>query len=310
MDAKRFFKRLLLFGIPFIFTLPVVEYGLSKIPNSYNTKRAYLEMQLDSIEVISTGTSHAVFSIDPQYISRHCFNLGNVGQSIYYDNALLQMYLPRMPHLKEVIIPISYFSLNYRLSDSPESWRAYFYARVFGIPVRIRHFMDFLDYTYLKMYYPETVKYTLKFCKVNLAPNLTHAGFLIKDTIFTGFLDTTGVRITTERALSGEHSIDHTECLSDLENMVATLRKKGIKVTFITTPAMKEYRDICDQRLWQQNYEEINALCRKYNCDYRNYLDDARFVPADFNDYSHTNYMGAAKFSKILDQEIVSEIDK
>lgn len=291
-------------------TLPMVEYGLSRIPNSYNTKRKYLEAQLDSVEVVNTGSSHAVFSVDPRYLSRHAFNLANVGQSIYYDGALLQMYLDKMPRLKQVIIPISYFSLDYRLSDSPESWRAYFYARAYGIPVRIRRFMDFIDYTYLKMYYPETIRYTLKFCKVNLASNLTRGGFLVKDTVFSGFLDTTGVRITTERALSGAHTVDHDECLADLEKMVATLRSKGIKVTFVTTPAMKEYRDICDSRLWQQNYNAIRALCQKYQCTYKNYLNDDRFVRRDYSDYSHTNFLGAAKFSKIIDQDIISEIDK
>jgi hypothetical protein len=52
----------------------------------------------------------------------------------------------------------------------------------------------------------------------------------------------------------------------------------------------------------------MNDLCLKYNAEYFDYFKDSRFTKGDFYDNDHLNYIGAGKFSRILDQDIVSKI--
>lgn len=306
MDAKLFIKRLFYFLIPFILALPLVEYGLSTIPNSYNKKKEYLEKQLDSTEVIITGNSYSAFGIDPSYLSLHGFNLSNVGQPMYYDKALTLAYLAKMPYLKQAIIPVCYFSFTSRASDSPEYWRAYFYGKFWHLKPRNSKPLDFLEYSYIKLYYPETMNYISSFFQVNLAKNLRANGFMIKDTVFDGFLDSVGARYHTDKFHSDEFRSLYNETTTDLEELVSALRKRNVKVSLITIPVMAEYLHYCDPGLFAKNRAFINSLCTKYDCTYHDYSGDRRFDKSDFGNYTHLNFRGAEKFTRILDRDLVA----
>ena len=56
------------------------------------------------------------------------------------------------------------------------------------------------------------------------------------------------------------------------------------------------------------NSRAINVLSKKCNIPYYDYFKGDRFEESDFYDNDHLNFMGAEKFSKILDNETVSKI--
>jgi hypothetical protein len=124
-DISKFSTKLLIFLIPIFIILGFFELGLRGIPNSYNTKRAYYENQLDTIEILVLGSSQALEGINPEFFERKGFNLSNVSQSFYYDSQLTLKYIDQMKRLKCVIITVSYFSLWYQIYDIKESWRDY-----------------------------------------------------------------------------------------------------------------------------------------------------------------------------------------
>lgn len=308
MDVKRFLKNLLLFSVPFLLLIPVVEYGLSTIPNSYNKKKKALESQLDSIEVLVLGSSHTTYSIDPDYFTPKAFNLANVNQSLYYDKELTLRYLPRMPKLKQVIIPISYFSLYYRVADTKEEWRAYFYDKVWHIPVPDGKFTDLPDYSYIKLYYPLSMKYTLGFFRTDLAPGMKHNGFIKNDTTFFDEIDTPAINRVNTVYYSRSRDLIYQQITGDLEELVSALHKRNIRVTFITTPILAGFSRYFNQEILSQNRAIVSRMCQKYDCQYYNYQDDQRFERTDFSDYGHFNYLGAAKFSKILNKEVLDSL--
>jgi len=130
---RKVISKLLLLLLPFLVLYPVLEYKLNNIPNTYNMKREFLESQLKEIEILTTGSSHGD-AINPDYIRRKTFTLNNAAQDLYYDVQLINKYLDKMPKLKLVIFPISYFSLEYQM-DRTKTWTlAPFYYHFWGIP--------------------------------------------------------------------------------------------------------------------------------------------------------------------------------
>ena len=130
---KIFLKRLIVFFLPFLVLYPLLEIKLSQVPNYYTQKKEYLESQLSEIEILSTGSSHGD-SINPQFLSLRGFNISNDAEDIYYDVQVIEKYLDRMPNLKFIIVPISYFSFEYRIDHSKSVWLAPFYKFVWDIP--------------------------------------------------------------------------------------------------------------------------------------------------------------------------------
>jgi hypothetical protein len=83
-----------------------------------------------------------------------------------------------------------------------------------------------------------------------------------------------------------------------------------VEVVFITTPVLPTYYKFIDREIERKNTLAINGLCNKYSCKYFNYFRDDRFTEKDFYDNDHLNFIGAEKFSGIINDEIISEIKR
>jgi len=53
------------------------------------------------------------------------------------------------------------------------------------------------------------------------------------------------------------------------------------------------------------NNKILDDLCNKYRCKYYDYSNDERFIKTDFIDVNHLNFVGAEKFSRIVNNEIL-----
>src|SRR6185295_19401419 len=115
--------------LPFALIFAFLEYQLRQIPNGYSVNKAGLEQRLDRIEVLVFGMSHTQSGVRTDSLDYEAFNLAYGSQSIYYDTQLALKYAPVMPRLKLVIFTISYPTLEYRLGNTIERWRAGFYQQ-------------------------------------------------------------------------------------------------------------------------------------------------------------------------------------
>jgi hypothetical protein len=94
--------------------------------------------------------------------------------------------------------------------------------------------------------------------------------------------------------------------LKILNGFVNECKDRHIEVVFVVPPVLSTYSKYTNPRINQMNKNAILELCQKYDCQYFDYFRDNRFAIGDFSDNDHLNYLGAEKFSKILNQDIES----
>ncbi len=307
-SIPKFFLKAFLLVLPFCLVLGFIEFKLKQIPNSYNTKKQYLEKQVKDIKVLVLGSSESVYNIDPTYFSQPGFNLANISQSLYYDNALTRKYFDQMTSLKCIILNMSYFSLWYQVEDGGEGWRDFYYLHFWDIRYPGIKRDDSKNYSLIMLYSPKIVSgFARKKFKVNLADNLMSNGYIRNDTT-PNLTDETSGQIRV--GIHDKHrKISHfKENYAMLENFAEECNKRKIKLVFISSPVLPTYYNYTDPEANQMNLDAINKLCEKYNCEYFNYFKDVRFSKKDYIDHDHMNFVGAAKFSKILNEDIVSKI--
>lgn len=304
---KPFWVKFFVFFIPIILGYSYIEYQLRILPNSFNTKRKYLEKQLDSIVVIAVGGSHTTYGINPGYFSYKGFNLGNLAQDVYYDKALLIKYLDRLTKLKLVIFESDYFTYEYSLSNSGFAWRTDFYYHFFDLksenwkPFNIDH------YSLISMFTLPTVQaFIAKEFDTCLVSNLNYNGWIKADTNSKIVInDATGLeRVQFHNAKCIAHKYDK-QVQENVEQLVSVLRKRNIKVVFLTFPVYKTYSKFCDTAVLRENDIFVHSLCNKYGCDYKSYFTSSLFAIRDFRDNDHLNFIGAKKFSQLINKDII-----
>ena len=306
---KKFILKVLLylFSLGIVFLL--MEYRIGKVPNTYSYKRQCLEQQLDSIQVLVLGSSRSLYGIDPAYFTLHGFNLGNVSQSIYYDTHLTLKYLDQMPKLKYVLINLSYTSLGASLGDGIEAWREYYYAQFWDITSPDLKQWDIKRYSKTYLYpinlLPELL---VKGSKAGLINGMNRNGYSILDTTknYMSISDSLGKErvVFNEKNYKAYHQAEN---IANLEGMLAALRKRNVQPVFIYPPALSTFYKYVSPTIEQENERMLRSICDKYNAGFYNYFRDSRFVERDFNDNDHLNFLGAAKFSKIINDEILKK---
>jgi hypothetical protein len=305
---KKFCLRLLIVLLPFLAVFCIIEYRASRLPTSYLQKKKQLELREDSIKVLVFGSSHGLDDINPQFFSCKGFNLSNVSQSFFYDTRLCLKYLDRLPHLRGVIFTVSYFSFYYELNEIPEGWRDYFYYRYFGIRHPALDLTDPKAYSYAALYTRDFIN-AMVFSRLNekeefgdIRPNGWKCVSAPADSFAVS--DSTGRRNALfHTSLIRMDNLEKN--LRYLRELIAELRKRDIRVCFVTSPVYKTYSAYLDPSILQMNRTVLRGLCSETGATELDYMDDVRFVKTDFSDNDHLNSTGAEKFSKILDADFV-----
>jgi hypothetical protein len=310
-DIPKFLLKTTIFLLPLAAVFAYFEINLRGMETTYSIKKRDFEAQLDSVEVLILGSSHALYGIDPAQFSLKTYNLSNSSQTLYYDVRLTEKYLDRMPLLKKVIIPVSYFSLWYQLEDTKDSWRRYFYEKTWGIEHEEIQQFDSENFSYVMLYSPK------------IALHYWQRGF--QDTNVTGALKPNGwipakpheqnqltdllakIRVHSHDIVHFENRLDVN--LGDLERLVKLLKKRKIEPIFITLPVSELYAKYANQDVVLKNDSLLKKMANRYNLQYFTYFSDSRFSLSDFNDNDHLNPNGAQKFSRILNEEALLKTD-
>ena len=309
-DIKKFIKKILLVIIPICFILFLIEYQLRKIPNRYKIKRQYFEQQLDSLHVLILGSSQAWYGVNPDYFAEKGFNLAYDGQSLFYDTQITLKYLNKMPKLKCVIISVSYFSLWYQICTQPESWRDYCYSNSWNIIYPDIKWYNPKNYFLFMIYTPsEIMELTNKKKFHTLLYNFKSNGWYHIDTNKNNIIAINekigSAKLFKHKKMMFESNFNNN--IRILDDFINKCTKKNIKIIFITTPCDYTYSKFTDSIINFKNKRNILFLCKKYNCQYFDYFTDKRFTINDFSDNDHLNFIGAEKFSKILNNDIISK---
>ena len=110
---KKIITKLLLLLVPILLVLLVIEFQLTKVKNSYNAKISGLAKCANQVNTIILGSSQSYYGINPVYFTSKAFNLANASQTLNYDKEILFKEIGKLPNLKNVVIPVSYFSFYF-----------------------------------------------------------------------------------------------------------------------------------------------------------------------------------------------------
>lgn len=302
-------KKLTCLLLPFLLLGAYTEYNLRLIENGYSRKRIDMERVLDTTEVLVLGSSHALFGVDPAQFRLATFNMAYVSQTFYYDQRIVDAYLDRMPALKAVILPVSYFSLDTSMVGSTEKWRCYFYEKYFGFPVegasgsQLSTLFDLKRYSLIALYgIPKSLKQLRNNFNLNEVKGQQVNGWLKRD-LSVPLADRKGAdRVALHERLMFPNQ--RPANISYLKAIAKRLRERGVNLYPVTLPVHRTYSAHVNSRIYNSMVTTVADFCDENGCRYLNFFTDDRFDDADFFDNDHLNATGAAKLSRLLAAEL------
>jgi len=297
----KFIKRTLLFFSIIIVILVFIEIAIRLIPNDYSYKNDFLGNNGLEIQILSIGSSHGLYAIDPAYFHYKGFNASHVSQSLNYDHIIWEKFKESLKNLNTLIIPISYFSLFSKLEDGIEAWRQKNYAIYYGTKAdKIRYYFEIPNQTPFAI-----IRMLLKTLigKTNLT--ISEYGASNK---YSKQQDLVSSGLNAARRHTKDVFKRLNENVAFLSSILSYCEDNGIRVLLVTTPTTDYYWKNLDENQLQTMQSTISSMVSNYsNVRYFNFLKDERFEYSDFRDADHLNPTGAEKFSKLLDKIIISD---
>jgi hypothetical protein len=270
---KRFNKKIVLFFIPLLLLLGLMEYALRTIPNDYRYKKEYLDKHSEKIQTLILGSSHTFYGLNPEYFPNNTFNASHVSQSLNYDFAILKKY--SFSYLQTVIIPISYFTFFEQLGTAMDSWREKNYVLYYDITISDRFSNHwevlsndlFVNVRRIYLYYvkkqPNQTTDRLGWGNIYRSENQ-------QDLQKTGKVNAS----LNTKDLSSESICQlHDENSMILRSMIEYCQDRNIQVVLFTPPAYETYQNNLNESQIRKTVDTAVEISGEYsNCSYLNLL--------------------------------------
>ena len=297
---KKFLSKSIVLFLPVAVLAVLAELVMRQLPTDYKAKSDYLKTHSASTEVLILGSSHALFSINPQDLGRKAYNAAYLGQSLDYDARILAKYGGRMTALNTLIVPLSYPSMFESMDHMSLSWRRYNYNLYYGLEGHwgLADYSELLGKDVLKQL-GSAFSYHVLSDPVRRTDSL---GWGLrsypKDLWKSGKASAEGHTRTLDNA---EHLERHLQLKSDLDGIVAWCRLHEVNLVFVTTPAFVSYR----QELSPDQVELFTGYAmeqaeKNAQCYYWNFMDHPLFTESDFSDATHLSVPGSQKLGALL----------
>lgn len=279
------------------------EMLLRNIPNDYLYKRDFLNKNAPIIDKLFLGSSHAYYGINPEYISGNSFNASHISQSIDLDYKLLEKYEDDLEKLKYVIIPIDYFSLFTKLSESEEFWR----IKNYNIYYKLNLSKNIADYFELL-----SINISLNLQRINSYYVMNQSSITCTD---LGYGNDFRKNVNLEKSgieAAQRHTAANFSLLKEnievLEKILDLASNNDIEVIFYTSPAYNTYYSNLNEHQLSLTTSKLDSIAKiNDNCTYFNFLESEHFSSTDFRDADHLNETGAKTLSKLLEKLINSK---
>ncbi len=303
---KGFLKSFAFFVLPVLLLAVGAEVFLRLIPNDYRNKRLYLETNSPKIKALFLGNSHALYDINPEYITINSFNSSHVSQSLDIDLEILKKYAGRLDSLKYIVLPADYFSYYLRLDKGEEAYRIKNYKLYHQLPIG-DNITD--NFELLSTPFKLNANRLFSYCFTSNKPTIcTPLGWATDyEARYSQNIQATG------EYAAGKHYIKdkslYPELVKATNEIIDFAQQQNIRVMLITYPASKAYIQHLDSAQLNKTISTAKELEGKFNnVTYLNMLTDTAFTDADFYDGDHMNDIGAKKFSLKLNA-ILSELE-
>lgn len=275
--------------------LILIEILIQGIPNDYKYKDKILRDDT-YIETLILGHSQARDALNPKYFSTSTFNFANSAQSLNYDYQILKRALKNKPELKNVILPISFFSLHFTTEDATDDQltKNYRIYMDFDVP-SIKHEYEIITGLSLKPQFSRIFDYYI----LNITPKISLNGFSAEE----GYLDEdlvnshakTAFETYNEYIISGNN---YNKNMLLLEKIIDLIINNNLNLILFIPPLQKPLiNEIPDAYTLY-----ITELCKSLeskneNIYFYNDFDTDDLSFKDFRDSNHLNKSGAKKFT-------------
>jgi len=297
---KKFNFKTIGFLLPLMVAFVVLEMLIRYIPNDYSYKKNYLDTNADKIETLILGSSHSYYGLNPEYFKSNTFNASHISQSIDLDYKILKKYSKNLTKLKQLILPIDYFTLYSRTATGIENWRLKNYN------------------IYYNLNCSNEISENSEMVALGLKKNISRIkGYYLRNhesitctKLGFGFMETppADLQLTgKEAALRHSYTIDNKDNVGMLNAILNIAEKMNIRVILITNPAYSTYVENLNLEQLSLTTKEINKVIGDYsNSKYFNFLNDTSFEALDYRDADHLNIKGSKKLSIMLN-DIIEE---
>ncbi len=311
--------RLALFLLPLLVGWAVLEVWMRQVPNSHTVKRENLERLAPEVDTLILGASSAYWDVSPELLPGSVYNLANVAQTPYYDDRLLTQWIDRLPHLRRVILSVTYISLDFQLEGTDEEARQYYYNQVWGIaPPGLLNRLDIRNWSAVALQTPATALTSLQtaamarlhggpFAAAPLSPAIDARGWSPQPPGNPEDLSASVIQRKLDYHHSVMHAANETPNVASLEHMLALLQARHIETILITPPVWQRYAAGMHPGQWAHTQSEIVALCDKYHARYLPFLQSPPFPASSFLDADHLNRDGATRFTRLLSAAIAPD---
>ena len=271
---------------------------LRNIPNDYKFKANYLKQNGSKIETLILGNSHTLNGINPSMLP-NAFNAAHSAQPFEYDWKILEKNYSNLPHLKTIILPVSYFSYTINFKEGTLKNRIKDYIIYYGI--------DTGDYSLknnFEIFHQSIELNYIRFRKYQNNPlnelNSNNDGSPKKRRNFD--LNKFNSTETVKKHTYPFNSTVIKENIHYLNQILDFTQKNKIKVVLVSFPTSKTYFDNMDSRQFNHWKMTTTDLITKYlNVSWMNFLEDSeRFEQSDFIDADHLSQKGADKLTNTI----------
>lgn len=282
-----FLRSLIVFLIPVVVLATLVEARLDRVPSPFTRIRDSLERDGARARLLLVGTSRSVGIASPPGSTRAVINAAVPLQSVTVGAQLVENVRPRLPFLEVVLMEISEFSLDHRLTREG-SRQNFFYHRTLGVPGD-QSFLDRLDlrnYSYFFLYGRET-----------------SLELLFGEPVKTADPSPVAAESAEVEASRGERlrRPGNREIVTDsLRALARSLRRDGLPLALFAPPVTAAYREAIARLGAGLPTDDIAALARTEGMAWIDLSSDSEFIASDFLDADHLSAAGAAKLSKRL----------
>jgi len=323
MKNKKIILQVLMFSSPLLVLWLVLEYHAWKQQNSYTLRLSeYLESR-DRAEVLVLGSSHAL-GVNATLMGVSALNLANVSQSLGVDRALFLKLSPSLPKLKLVILPISYFSLRYRLKDSPEYWREYFNWHYFGVfgDSKWTSKWDARSLSLALTFRAAEPSYLLKETNWGrkvaswISPPKAQSAAIVDNAVSTsdgrmgaqkpwGQAGSSEDRLRTVHSSMSAANIDYN--LNACRDIMSVAKARGVKVVLLTLPVSEEFLIMSQPGIWRERDRAIDLLKKEFpdTVHFEDLKQDIRLTDKDFTNADHLSLDAFNQLSGWLGNEVV-----
>ncbi|TYB76870.1 hypothetical protein [Bizionia myxarmorum] len=298
---KQFLKYTLLFLLPVLVIILLVEIFYRSVPNNYTYKHELIESQKETVETLIFGDSHTFYGLNPKYFSSKTLNMANVSQTLYFDKLLFEKYISEMKNLKHIIIPLEYTTMSQVDNTQEDIWRKYFYAEQMELDVPLITWYDIRKYSLaFTQKFGVTVRYYKEYKKNKTLVGCDDSGW---GNTYISAIDSTEID-ELAKIISRKHddaTSDFSVNKKRLNSIIETCIAKDIQVILVNMPVSQPYLKLLNQEEVQGIVDLTQELgFQNENVTAVNLLYDTRFQLNDFHDADHLNSKGAKKCSQIL----------